>query len=205
MAEPERNSPAGRGPSTSLGETASPSAARPSGASAAPASAARSSAGKRRPPAGARLRRAWSRLSPLPGGRWLFSKAVGFMAPYTGSIGARVVELEPGFCRVAMRQRRRLGNPFGSIHAVALLNLAEEASGLATLFALPDDARGIVTALAIDFEKKARGTITATCRTDPPRVAPAEPVGHVAHVELHDAAGERVATARATWTIAGPG
>lgn len=155
-----------------------------------------------RPAAGARVRRAWERLSPLPGGRWLFSKAVGFMAPYTGTIRGRVVELEPGFCRVAMRQRWRLGNPFGSIHAVALLNLAEEASGLATLFALPDDARGIVTALAIDFEKKARGTITATCRADPPRTAPAEPVGHVAEVELHDAAGERVATARATWTIA---
>jgi len=163
---------------------------------------ARSSTTRSRPSAGARVRRAWERLSPLPGGRWLFSRAVGLMAPYTGTIRGRVVELEPGFCRVEMRQRWRLGNPFGSVHAVALLNLAEEASGLATLFALPDDARGIVTALAIDFEKKARGTITATCRTDPPRTAPAEPVGHVAEIELHDAAGERVATARATWTIA---
>jgi uncharacterized protein (TIGR00369 family) len=124
------------------------------------------------------------------------------MAPYTGTLRARVLEIEPGFCRVEMRQRWRLGNPFGSIHAVALLNLAEEASGLATLFALPDDARGIVTALAIDFEKKARGTITATCRTDPPRTAPPEPVGHVARIELHDAGGDLVATARATWTIA---
>jgi acyl-coenzyme A thioesterase PaaI-like protein len=153
---------------------------------------------------GPRLRRAWARLAPLPGGRFLFSKLVGWMAPYSATVKGRVEELGPGFCRVTIRERRALRNPFDSIHAVALLNAAELASGLATLYALAPGVRGIISRLEIDFAKKARGVIAADCRTMPPREVPTEPLTHVAEVALTDAAGERVATARAFWTL-GPG
>jgi hypothetical protein len=46
---------------------------------------------------GARLLSLWRMLSPWPGGRWLFSVIVGRTAPYTGTIGARIVELRPGY------------------------------------------------------------------------------------------------------------
>ncbi len=154
------------------------------------------------PGPGRRLRRAWNRLAPLPGGRWMFSKLVGWMAPYTASVDPRVEALEPGYCRVAIRERRRLRNPFHSIHAVALLNAAEAASGLATLAALPETTRGIIVSLAIDYAKKARGRIVAECRTDPPRGSLAGPVEHLAEVTLTDEAGDVVARARATWTLA---
>lgn len=183
---------------------AEPQTSPPPAAAAPPAAA--SSAGPRAATRaastpGETMRRAWARLAPLPGGRWLFSKLVGWKAPYTGSIKPRVEVLEPGFCRVAIRERRALRNPFRSIHAVALLNAAEAASGLATLVALPDDVRGIITRLEIDYAKKARGTIVAECRTEPPATV-AAPTPHVAHVILTDEAGETVATARATWTLA---
>lgn len=150
---------------------------------------------------GARIRRAWARLAPLPGGRWLFSRMVGWMAPYTGSIRARVEELDDGYARLSIRERRALRNPFRSIHAVALMNLAEEASGLATLHALPAGCRGIITALHMEYEKKARGRITAVCDTMPPTAVPAEPVPHVARVTLRDEAGDVVARGEATWTL----
>lgn len=151
---------------------------------------------------GARIRAAWQRLESKPGGRWLFSRLVDRMAPYTGSIRARVRELGPGHARLTLRERRALRNPFRSIHAVALMNLAEEASGLATLYALPDGVRGIITKLECEYVKKARGTITAVCDTMPPTDPPAEPLPHVATVTLSDEAGDVVAVARATWTLA---
>ena len=194
MAEPEaRTDPA--------------AAARPDGGrpTAPPQPAATAPAHATRPPAvgpGARLRKAWQTLAPWPGGKWLFSRLVDWMAPYTGSIRARVEELAAGYCRNSLRERRALRNPFRSVHAVALLNLAEEASGLATLYALPDDVRGIITHLAIEYRKKARGTITAECRTAPPTDLPAgEAVPHVAEITLTDRAGDVVAVAHATWTL----
>jgi hypothetical protein len=62
-----------------------------------------------------KLRDAWLRLSPLPGGKWLFSKVCGVMIPYTGSIGARVDVLEPGHAEVVLTDRRSVRNHLDSI------------------------------------------------------------------------------------------
>lgn len=113
---------------------------------------------------GARLLHTWRLLSPLPGGRWLFTQVVKRMIPYTGSVFPRVEILEPGHARISITQRRRLENHLGSIHAIALLNVAEFASGAAMTTALPAGYRGIVTKMSIEYLKKARGTVTAESR-----------------------------------------
>lgn len=82
------------------------------------------------PTPGDRVRFLWRRLSGLPGGKRLFSSLFGRMGPYTGSIGARVETLEPGFCRVTLRDRHGVRHHLNSIHAMTLANLAEAASGL---------------------------------------------------------------------------
>src|SRR5215207_5749053 len=107
------------------------------------------------------LRDAWGLLSGLPGGKTVFSKLVGRMAPYTGSIGATVTVLKPGYAEVVMADRRAVRNHLDCVHAVALANLAELAGNIALAYSLPDDARFIVSGMEIEYVKKARGAITA--------------------------------------------
>jgi acyl-coenzyme A thioesterase PaaI-like protein len=141
----------------------------------------------------------WDRLSKLPMGKRAFSRMVGCAAPYTGSMGARVVELAPGRARVGLRDRRRVRNHLKSVHAVALMNLGEMATGLATLTALPDGGRGILTELSMSYTKKARGTITARAETAPPH----QPGDHDHRVEgvLTDESGDEVARVSAVWRL----
>lgn len=145
------------------------------------------------------LRDTWNRLKGLPGGRRAFSKIVGTFAPYTGSISPEVIELAPGYAKVQMRDRRRVRNHLRSIHAIALMNLAEVSSGLAFVYGLPEGSRAILTGLSIDYLKKARGTLTAECRCEPP--ATNERKEYEIEVVTTDSSGEVVTRARARWLV----
>ena len=144
--------------------------------------------------------RAWRRLGTTSLGRWLFSFLIGRVAPYSGSVGGGVLELEPGLCRVRVRDRRRVRNHLRSVHAIALANAAELASGLAMLTSLPPEARGIVTRIDVRYEKKARGTLVASSRSGAPAQVEGD-LDHVVEAEVHDQSGERVAIARVHWRL----
>jgi acyl-coenzyme A thioesterase PaaI-like protein len=148
---------------------------------------------------GARLLRAWERLHRKPGGKWLFSRLVGRMAPYTGTIKALVLELAPGRAVVVLRDRRAVRNHLRSIHAIALANLGELASGLAASSAMPQGVRGIPTAITIDYLHKARGALTATGTATLPDVT--EPTTVEVQADIRDAAGVTVAALRVRWKL----
>ena len=147
------------------------------------------------------LDRLWRRLSPLPGGRWLFSRTFGLLVPYSGSIGATVEILEPGYCRVSLTDRRALRNHLQSIHALALVNLGEMTSGLAMTLALPGSIRGIVTDIGAHYPKTARGRLVAEARVTVPAVG-SEPVDHRVETVITDAQGDQVCLVHTIWRLA---
>ncbi|MSR02645.1 MAG: DUF4442 domain-containing protein [Gemmatimonadetes bacterium] len=143
----------------------------------------------------------WTRCIGLPAGRWIFSRLFGWFVPYSGSIGATVQELEPGHCRVTINDRRALRNHLRSVHAVALVNAGEMTSGLAMTLALPPDIRGIVTSIAADYLKKARGPLVATARVTVPPVGNL-PVDHRVETTITDQSGDVVCRVTTVWRLA---
>jgi len=139
------------------------------------------------------LRDIWNLLSGMPGGKRVFSRLVGRLAPYTGSIHATVTVLRAGYAEVQMPDRRAVRNHLDSVHAIALANLAELAGNVALMYSLPDDARFIVSGFDIEYTKKARGTITAV--GEPPIPRTAARAQYDVPVTLRDAGGEEVARA----------
>lgn len=147
------------------------------------------------------IRKGWQVLSRVPGGRHLFDRLLGLYIPYTGALGAHVTQLQPGLARVRLRGRRGVRNHLGSMHAIALANLAELTGNLALAYSLPDDARFIVKSMSIDFLKKARGSIEALCQCPP--VETSDERAYDLDVTLTDPKGDVVARVKLD-TLVGP-
>ena len=131
----------------------------------------------------------YQQLSRRPFGRWLFSRAVCFKAPYFASIAPRFESLDAGRCVVSMPDRRRVRNHIGTVHAIALCNLAELAAGVMTDASLPRGMRWIPKGMTVEYLAKARGRMRATAT---PAVAMPEADSAYAlpvDVEVHDVAG----------------
>jgi acyl-coenzyme A thioesterase PaaI-like protein len=151
---------------------------------------------------GHRLLQVWRTLHSVPGGRWLFAALLGRMVPYTGTMRARVLELEPGRAVVELPDRRRVRNHLGSVHAVALLNAGELASGLSVLTALPKGIRGIVTGLSAEYLRKARGRLTAHADVRALGLGQTREQRDLeVSAEIRDASGEPVARVTARWRL----
>lgn len=118
-----------------------------------------------------RILSAYRTLSGKPGGKWLFSKLVCWKAPYFSSIAPRIDMLEPGRCVATLRHRRAVTNHIGTVHAIALCNLAELTGGLACDVSIPASMRWIPKGMTVEYLKKAVGTMRAVAT---PAFAPRE-------------------------------
>ena len=115
--------------------------------------------------------RLWRKLESRPFGKWLFSKLVCFKAPYFASIAPRMVSLEPGRGEATVAHRRRVTNHLGTVHAIALCNLAEFVGGLTTDVSIPASMRWIPRGMTVEYRKKAVGVQRAVAT---PAFAPRE-------------------------------
>lgn len=142
----------------------------------------------------------YRRLSARPFGHWLFSRLVCFKAPYFATITPSIVVLEPGRCEATIRDRRAVHNHLGTVHAIALCNLAELVGGLMTDATIPRSMRWIPKGMQVDYLKKAKGPLRGIAT---PEFMPQEStVGYdlPANVEVRDRNDDVVFRARiAMW------
>ena len=109
----------------------------------------------------------YNKFQKYPRGNYLFTKAVTFKAPYFSSIKPYIVTLEAGKCVIEIKERRSITNHIGSIHAIAMCNLAELCGGLAVDASLDKSLRWIPKGMNVEYIKIAKGKLTGTARIDP--------------------------------------
>ncbi len=120
-------------------------------------------------------------------------------ALYFGSIGPRFEALRPGFCQVAIRKRRAVLNHLGSVHAIAMCNMAELAGGTMMEVTVPPTHRWIPKGMTVQYLEMAKSDLVATA-TPRTRLDVSEANEFQVDVAVRDEHGQTVfAAAIAMW------
>ena len=138
------------------------------------------------------LLRLYRKFTRYPAGHWLFSRAVCFKAPYFGSIKPTIHLLENGRCEASIPHRRAVQNHIGTVHAIALCNLAELCAGVMIDASLPHDMRWIPKGMTVQYLKKANGTMRAVATPMIPIASATTGYDLPINVDVLDPAGEQV-------------
>jgi len=114
--------------------------------------------------------------------------------PVAGTVGMRLVEIEPGRARFELDAEERHANPMGTLHGGILCDLADGAMGCAYASLLEDGESFATLELKINFLRPFwTGRLTATARV----VSSGRTVG-MAECEIHDDRGRLIAKATST-------
>jgi len=90
-----------------------------------------------------------------------------------------------------MRKRRRVTNHIGTVHAIAMCNMAELVGGTCTDLLVPDHLRWIPVGMEVQYVSLAKTSLTATCDVDDP-ASFSEPGDVIAPVTVTDESGKTV-------------
>jgi acyl-coenzyme A thioesterase PaaI-like protein len=114
------------------------------------------------------LMSAYKTLERLPLGRRVFSVGYQFAAPYFLTIPVAIKEVEPGLASARMLQTPWVRNHLGTVHAIALCNLAEYTMGAVAEATIPATHRWVPKGMTVEYKAKARGTMHAIATLELP-------------------------------------
>jgi|SRR5215469_484854 len=151
-----------------------------------------------------RLARAVHRFDRWPKGprslliTWIFGGTVHFV----NTAGLWFEDLREEKAVVSLRNRRKVQNHIGTIHAAAVALLGETASGAVFGMSVPDDKYPILKSMRINYTKRSQGELRAEASLDVGQRArfAAEEKGDIAMpVRITDETGEPTVECEYVW------
>ncbi|MVW88706.1 DUF4442 domain-containing protein [Pseudomonas sp. PB101] len=128
-----------------------------------------------------------------------FSKLACQVAPYFSTINPLVKDLRKGSATVHVPFAREITNHLGTVHAIAMCNAAELAAGMMTDVSIPAGARWIPKGMTVEYLAKAKSDVTAVAEGE--AVDWTSEGDKIVPVDIHDAEGKKVFTARITMNV----
>ena len=89
------------------------------------------------------------------------SKAFGSIIKYAGHSGVKVEKMSHNECIVSLKNKKKVQNHIGGIHAAAMALLAESATGFVCGMNAPDDKILVIKKMNIDYVKRSTGAMRA--------------------------------------------
>lgn len=128
-----------------------------------------------------------------------FSQFIGQFAPYFSTINATFAALRPGYAEATMPFRREVTNHLGTVHAIAMCNLAELVGGTLTDVTIPAGARWIPKGMTVEYLAKAKTDLRAVA--DASSIDWTQSGDITVTVDVFDSAEQKVFTARITMNV----
>lgn len=143
-------------------------------------------------------------VNKLPQGMrvWLLSTIIGRIVRFAGTAGTRVEKLTPNECVIVMRNKKKVQNHIGSVHAAAMALMAESATGFITGLSVPDSRILVVRNLELEYKRRASGDMKAVASFSDEQVAfikNTEKGDIEVPIKITDSTGEETAIARMVW------
>lgn len=146
------------------------------------------------------LQRARATVGTGTVGLFALSRVIARSAPYFTTIRPRLTRFDPGHVQATMKKRRAVTNHLGTVHAIAMCNLAEFVGGTATDLACPDTMRWIPVGMSVQYLKLAKTHLTGTARIEDLSVME-QPGDVVVPVRVVDTDGVVVFSAQITMRV----
>jgi uncharacterized protein (TIGR00369 family) len=110
-----------------------------------------------------RLSRNVSQIKRLPSfiHQFAMSKAFGNAIKYAGHSGIRFQALTANECVISIKNKKKVRNHIGGVHAAAMALLAETATGFVFAMNIPDNRLPLIKKMDIDYVKRSTGDMRA--------------------------------------------
>lgn len=151
-----------------------------------------------------RLNKVMNNIARLPTGWQPFvrSKLIGRIIPFAGTAGCRIETLTNNECVVVLKNRKKVGNHIGTIHAAAMALVAESATGFVTGMNVPDSRIVVIRSMELTYLKRTKGDLTARASlsdADIQRIMSDEKGDITVPVKMTDEEGNETVTAKMVW------
>lgn len=151
-----------------------------------------------------RLNKVMNNIARLPKGWQPFvrSKLIGKIIPFAGTAGCSIQTLTNNECVVVLKNRKKVGNHIGTLHAAAMALVAESATGFVTGMNVPDSRVVVIRSMELTYLKRTNGDLTAkaTLSDEDVRRLTTEEKGDITvPVKMTDEDGNETVTAKMVW------
>lgn len=145
-----------------------------------------------------------NRLNKLPLAlrRFLVTKAFCSKVKYAGTTGVVIEELTSNVAKLSLKNRKKVQNHIGGVHAIAAGVLAESATGVVFGMNVRDDCLPLLKSMKINYQRRMQGNLTALAHVTEAQQAQIQNStkgSMIIDVAIHDESGEQPIECQMEW------